>query len=924
MKKILILLMMAIVCGKASAEPFSLVGPKAKARIVLSREEPEHVVLAARDLASDVRAISGAELKVVRGRRARKGDVFVKTSRDDGRWEAYDVEVSRGVLEISGSDARGTMFGIYDFIERYLGVDPLSWWNDTPLPQKKELSWDDVSIHQGSPEVKFRGWFINDEDLLTDWKEPSGKRDIDYAYYRTVVNHGVMEKIAETLVRCRFNLIIPASFLNIHNPAEAGLADICAKRGVFISMHHVEPMGVSGFTYKNYWKERGEDAVFSYFSNPEKMEEVWRETARKWAKYPNVIWQVGLRGIADKPIWSADPNVPKSDEGRGKLISDAIARQVSILDEIGVPEKDRYVTTTLWMEGAALNRQGYLTFPENVIVVFADNGPGWKWTPDFRSVERNPANKYGVYYHHALIHDGPHLASLVPAVKTYGMMQDAVRMQSSEYAIFNVSNIREFTYNIDATSRMLWDMDSFSPEDWTEDWIARHISRDREKWKRAFNMYYNSLQLHPVAGIPMFLDGYMYKDVSRKELSRLAKEIRGKGDSKDLLEPFAPSAPSPEEERALRERTRKILPDGKAATYSSLCAQKASFELVKDLAASLYRDLPEQEKPFAYTTLVHPSALMYHLTAFTADIILAREQFSFGDADACEKSLEGALSELAAIKQADESYCSGKWENWYRGCRKVNLDELEKSCMSLLRALKVAREPKHAEYDVFLLIGQSNMAGRGEMLDEDRAPVSGVFLLDGEGACVPASAPLNRYSTIRKGMSMQGYGLGMSFGEEVHAKSGRPVLLVVNARGGSAIDSWAEGTHYFDEAVSRCRQAMEYGELKAILWHQGESDGKSQAMADAYPAKFTALVDALRKNLGNVPVIMGEVLYDYSGAEFINPVLNAVADSVPDCVIVSAEGCAGKADRLHFNRAGAKLLGERYAEAFQGFHLRKK
>jgi hypothetical protein len=666
------------------AEPFTMVSPKVKARIVIAKGEPGFIDLAAADLAGDVREITGVELPVLKGKKPRKGDVYICTRPDPARWESYDVVVSGGILTVSGSDERGTMFGIYDFIERYLGVDPLSYWNDTPYPTAGRLEWEDVHIVQGPPDFRFRGWFINDEDLLTAWKEPSGQRRIDYPYYSTVVNHDIMERIAETLVRCRCNLIIPASFLNIANPPEAALADICAKRGVFLSMHHIEPLGVSGFTYQNYWKDRGEDASFSYFSHPGKMVEVWRETARLWAKYPRVVWQVGLRGIADRPMWTADPNVPKTDEGRGKLISEAIARQIGILDEIGVPEKDRYVSTTLWMEGASLNRQGFLAFPKGVIVVFADNGPGWKWTPDFQSVERNPDNRYGVYYHHALIGDGPHLAPLTPVTVTYRMMQEAVSRQSSEYAIFNVSNIREFTYNIDATSKMLWDMEAFSPEGWTREWIGRHYAADREEWMRAYTMYYNALQLHPVANIPLFLDGYL-NGICRNELAALEKEIGGERNPKSLREPFRETFPgTPEGDR---DRTRKPSLGSKAQQYAALCAQKASFELAMELSSALYARLPEEEKPFALTTIVHPSALMYHFTAFAADLIHVRELLAAGNGVAARKSMQEALSEMDAIRKADVPYCSGKWENWYRDCRKVDIGALDRKVRALSEKL---------------------------------------------------------------------------------------------------------------------------------------------------------------------------------------------------------------------------------------------
>ena len=112
---------------------FSLVQGDRTARIVVDPKENASVVLAAEDLRSDVRKITGKELRIVRSSRPKKGDVYISTV-EDGRWEAYDVSASDGIMRVKGSDRRGTIFAIYDFCENYLGVDPLYWWNDAQLP----------------------------------------------------------------------------------------------------------------------------------------------------------------------------------------------------------------------------------------------------------------------------------------------------------------------------------------------------------------------------------------------------------------------------------------------------------------------------------------------------------------------------------------------------------------------------------------------------------------------------------------------------------------------------------------------------------------------------------------------------------------------------------------------------------------------
>ena len=242
-------------------------------------------------------------------------------------------------------------------------------------------------------------------------------------------------------------------------------------------------------------------------------------------------------------------------------------------------------------------------------------------------------------------------------------------------------------------------------------------------------------------------------------------------------------------------------------------------------------------------------------------------------------------------------------------------------------------------YDVYLLIGQSNMAGRGVFEPADTlAPLDGVYLLDDQGEVVPAREPLNRYSTIRKGLSMQGMSLAHAFAQEAHRRTGRRVLLVLNARGGTTMAQWMPGApqgrftdsdseepawrgqpmpSFYGEAVRRTRQALRFGDLKAILWHQGESDSDSLRAAAYLPA-LADFVAALRSDLGvgeEVPFIAGQIQPGHDNAPIFNPVIDRVGEAVPNACCVSAAGLAVLPDRLHFTRDAQLELGRRYAAA---------
>ena len=240
-------------------------------------------------------------------------------------------------------------------------------------------------------------------------------------------------------------------------------------------------------------------------------------------------------------------------------------------------------------------------------------------------------------------------------------------------------------------------------------------------------------------------------------------------------------------------------------------------------------------------------------------------------------------------------------------------------------------------YDVYLLIGQSNMAGRGVVEAGDEAPIEGAWLLNGEDKPEPACAPMNRYSTIRKGIKMQGINPAWSFAKEVAAKSDKPVLIVCNARGATTIGMWQKDAaerlyskkegddewlwgqpmpNHFDEAVRRCKEAMKYGTLKGIIWHQGCGNSQPNRVGDYLPA-LKVFVRDLRAALGvgeEIPFIAGEIYYGYKNAPYFNPVIRQIGDYVEGGYWVSAEGCTANRDEVHFDRAGQILLGERYAE----------
>lgn len=229
------------------------------------------------------------------------------------------------------------------------------------------------------------------------------------------------------------------------------------------------------------------------------------------------------------------------------------------------------------------------------------------------------------------------------------------------------------------------------------------------------------------------------------------------------------------------------------------------------------------------------------------------------------------------------------------------------------------------KFEVYLLVGQSNMAGRAPVLDEDKMADAHVLILDKEDQWVTQGEPIHFDKP-----AVAGVGLGYTFGKlEADKKPGVTIGLIPCAFGGTSLDQWNPKSkdtklyppdNLYNNAIRRAKIAMQSGTLKGILWHQGESDAGK--FASTYASRLTALVAQFRTDLNatSVPFIAGEIGYfNYTAhpmAETINQEIDTLPQMIPRCAVVSAKDLTDKGDHLHFSEPSAKELGKRYFEAF--------
>lgn len=221
-------------------------------------------------------------------------------------------------------------------------------------------------------------------------------------------------------------------------------------------------------------------------------------------------------------------------------------------------------------------------------------------------------------------------------------------------------------------------------------------------------------------------------------------------------------------------------------------------------------------------------------------------------------------------------------------------------------------------FHIYLLMGQSNMAGRGPITETLKdAGKDRVLMLNAKGEWVHARHPLHFDKP-----TVVGVGPGLSFG--VAMAEANPTVrigLVPCAVGGTSITRWQPGaydeptgTHPYDDAVKRIEDAVRCGVVKGMLWHQGESDS-NPADAFLYLRKLAELICRVRTLTAqpDLPVVAGELGQFKEVYKNINTQLQKLPAEVPHTALATSEGLTDKGDQTHFDGASADEYGRRYA-----------
>jgi hypothetical protein len=222
----------------------------------------------------------------------------------------------------------------------------------------------------------------------------------------------------------------------------------------------------------------------------------------------------------------------------------------------------------------------------------------------------------------------------------------------------------------------------------------------------------------------------------------------------------------------------------------------------------------------------------------------------------------------------------------------------------------------------FLMIGQSNMAGRGFL--EEVLPIHDEkikMLRNGRWQIMTEPINCDR--------STSGISLAASFASSwrLFHNQEDDIALIPCADGGTSLEDWSIEGPLFQNAVLQAKAAQKISTLSGILWHQGENDSNGQKY-QSYPAKLDIIIKALREELHapNIPLIIGglgnflqEGMYGqyFNEHSQVNEALIQFAEDHDGCCFVSAEGLTANPDNIHFDAVSQRKFGVRYFKAFQ-------
>ena len=325
-------------------------------------------------------------------------------------------------------------------------------------------------------------------------------------------------------------------------------------------------------------------------------------------------------------------------------------------------------------------------------------------------------------------------------------------------------------------------------------------------------------------------------------------------------------------------------------------------------------------------------------TSYKGDLLQAIKDAKATLAESADLKREEAVAARAELEKAiadAEAFVAENDEDYI-----AETEKLKKATANLSQWIGVP-ESADPNFQIYLCFGQSNMEGNATPEAQDYENVSERFKMM---AAVDFSNPVRKrgewYSAIPP-LCRQGTGLTPAdyFGRTMVEKQADNITVgVINvAVGGTSIKGFMEeyvadyvageadwfknymasyDNNPFRRLVETAKRAQNYGIIRGILMHQGETDGGMGNWTENVKKVYERLLSELNLSADNVPLLAGETVQTDQGGYCggFNSVIATLPNVIPTAHVISSKGCPQKGDGLHFTAEGYRTIGKRYAE----------
>ncbi|GGD47538.1 glycosyl hydrolase 115 family protein [Pseudoxanthomonas indica] len=472
-------------CFQGVEGGFALIAEGRPADVVVEATADPAVQHAAESFAADLQRVGGQPARRIADMHQARGSVVIvgvlgqsalidqlvkarKLAVADlaGQWEGYrQIVIDQPVpgieraLIVVGSDRRGAVFGLYDLSEK-IGVSPWHWFADVPVRLQRN-----VYLVGGSagdhPRVKYRGFFINDEEpAFGDWAKQN------FGGY----NARMYAHVFELLLRLKGNTLWPAMWppkaFNDDDPQNIVLADAM---GVVMGTSHHEPMTRAHDEWHRHTEQGVTGGKWDYGSNAAHLRTFWRGGIERMVSkghgqaYDSLV-TVGMRGDGDEAM----------QEGTATQLLETIVsdQRAIIADVTGRPARETPQVWALYKEVQDYYDHG-MRVPDDVILLFADDN--WGQIRRLPTDDKPRAGGYGVYYHFDYVGLPRNYKWLNTNQneKTWQQMDLAYARGARALWMVNVGDIKPMEFPLSFFLRQAWNPEAMTveamaafPRDW--------------------------------------------------------------------------------------------------------------------------------------------------------------------------------------------------------------------------------------------------------------------------------------------------------------------------------------------------------------------------------------------------------------------------------------------------------------------------